>query len=47
MERKSGDDWVSACKKVVVVAGMRCAGRGRKTRYECEKEDTKVHAWFT
>ena len=35
VERKSGDDWV-------VVAGVRCAGRGRKTWYECVKEDMKV-----
>ena len=25
VERKSGDDWVSACRNVVV--GVRCAGR--------------------
>ena len=25
VERKSGDDWVSACRNVVV-AGVRCAG---------------------
>ena len=30
MERLSGDDWVSACRDVVV-AGVRCLGRGRKT----------------
>ena len=30
VERKSGDDWVSACRNVAV-AGVRCAGRGRKT----------------
>jgi len=30
MERKSGDDWVSACRNVVLT-GVRCAGRGRKT----------------
>ena len=30
MERKSEDDWVSTCRNVVV-AGVRCAGRGRKT----------------
>ena len=30
MERKNGDDWVSACRNVVV-AGVRCVGRGRKT----------------
>ena len=33
VERKSGDDWVSACRNVVV-ARVRCAGRGRKTWYE-------------
>ena len=27
MERKSEDDWGSACRNVVV-AGVRCAGRG-------------------
>ena len=26
----------------VVVAGVRCAGRGRKTWYECVKDDMKV-----
>ena len=41
MERKSEDDWVTACRNVVV-AGVRCAGRGRKTWYECLKEDMKV-----
>ena len=30
------NDWVSDCRNVVV-AGVRCAGRGRKTRYECVK----------
>ena len=30
VERKSGEDWMSACR-IVVVAGVRCAGRGRKT----------------
>ena len=30
VERKNRDDWVSACRNVVV-AGVRCAGRGRKT----------------
>ena len=38
MEHKSGDDWVSACRNVVV-AGVRCVGRGRKTCYECVKND--------
>ena len=39
--KKSGDDWVSACRNVVV-AGVRCAGRGRKTWYECVKDDMKA-----
>ena len=34
VERKSGDDWVSASRNVMV-AGVRCAGRGRKTWIEC------------
>ena len=38
MERKSGDDWVSACRNVVV-AGVRCVGRGRKTWRECVRDD--------
>ena len=41
VERKSGDDWVSACRNVVV-AGVRCAGRGKKTWYECVKDDMKA-----
>ena len=41
MEHQSGDDWVSACRNVVV-AGVRCAGRGRKTWYECVKDHMKV-----
>ena len=44
VERKSGDDWVSACRNVVV-AGVRCVGRGMKTRYECVKESMKG-TWF-
>ena len=40
VERKSKDDWVSACRHVVV-AGVRGVGRGRKTWYECVKEDMK------
>ena len=39
VESKSGDDWVSACRNVVV-AGVRCAGRGRMTWRECVKDDT-------
>ena len=30
VERKNGDDWISACRNVVV-AGVRCVDRGRKT----------------
>ena len=39
VERKNGDDWVPACRNVVV-AGKRCVGRGRKTWRECVKDDT-------
>ena len=38
VECKSGDDWVSACRNVVV-AGVRCVGRGRKTWRECVEDD--------
>ena len=38
VEHKNGDYWVSACRNVVV-AGVRCAGRGRKTWRECVKDD--------
>ena len=34
------DDWVSACRNAVV-AGARGAGRGRKTWYDCVKDDMK------
>ena len=48
VERKSGDDWVSACRNVVV-AGVRCAGRERKNWYECVKDDMNAlglhHEW--
>ena len=42
VERKREDDWVwvSACRHVVL-AGVRGVGRGRKTWYECVKEDMK------
>ena len=39
VERKNGDDWVSACRNVVV-SGVRCVGRGRKAWRECVKKDT-------
>ena len=38
VEHKSRDDWVSACRNVVV-AGVKCAGRGRKTWRKCVKDD--------
>ena len=38
VERKNGDDWVLACRNVMV-AEVRCAGRGRKTWRECVKVD--------
>ena len=41
VERKSGDDWVSACRNVVV-AGVRRAGRDRKTWRECVKDDLEA-----
>ena len=40
VERKSENDWVSACRNVVV-AGVRRAGRGRKTWYACVKDDMR------
>ena len=40
VECKSGDDWVSACRNVVV-AGVRRAGRSRKTRRECVEDDVE------
>ena len=38
VERKNANDWVSAFRNVVV-AGVRGAGRGRKTWRECVKDD--------
>ena len=38
VERKGGDDLVSACRNVVV-AGVRCAGKGRETWRECVRDD--------
>ena len=35
VECKNGDEWVSACKNVVM-AGVKCAGRGRKTWRVCK-----------
>jgi hypothetical protein len=39
VEPKSADDWVSACREVVVT-GVRGAGRDRKTWRECVKDDS-------
>ena len=44
LERRSVDDWVSACRKVEV-AGVGCKGRKdleRKTWKECVDNDMKV-----
>ena len=41
VERKNGDDWASACRNLVV-AGVRCVGRGRKTWRKCVKDDTDM-----
>src|SRR5437899_398898 len=38
VERKEADDWVSKCRNLVVVGGVR-KGRPRKTWMECVKED--------
>ena len=39
-ERKKGDDQLGVGCKNVVVAGVRCVGRDRKTRREFVKDDT-------
>ena len=41
LERKSVDDWVSACTKMEL-AGVRRIGRNRKTWRECVEDDMKV-----
>ena len=40
VERKEADDWVSKCRNLEVVGGVR-KGRPRKTWMECVKEDMK------
>ena len=40
VERKEADDWVSKCRNLVVVGGVK-KGRPRKTWMECVKEDMK------
>jgi hypothetical protein len=40
VERKSEDDWVSACRELVV-DGVKGRGRGKKTWMECIREDMR------
>ena len=42
LERKSVDDWVSACRRVEVAGVVRCKGRKGKTWKECVDDDMKV-----
>ena len=41
LKRKGVDNWVLACRNVVV-AGVRCVGRGRKTWGEYVKDNMKL-----
>ena len=41
LERKSVDDWVSACK-VLVVEGARGRGKSRKTWEQCVRDDMRL-----
>ena len=40
VERKNADDWVSECRNLEMVGGIR-KGRGKKTWIECVKTDMK------
>ena len=40
VERKEKDDWVAACRDLVI-DGTKGKGRGRKTWVECVKDDLK------
>ena len=40
VQRKNADDWVSECRNLEVVGGIR-KGRGKKTWIECVKTDMK------
>ena len=39
--RKEADDWVSKCRKLEVVGGVKKKGRSRKTWMECVTKDLK------
>ena len=41
LERKSVDDWVSSCRRLVV-EGARGQGRSRKTWEQCVEDDMKL-----
>ena len=41
LERKSVDDWVSSCRRLVV-EGVRGRGRSRKMWEQCVKDDLKL-----
>ncbi len=41
VERKNKDDWIAACRDVVVEGEKGRAGRGRKTLHECVVEDMR------
>ena len=41
VERKRGDDWVTACRELAV-DGVRGRGRGRKTWMQCVKGDMSL-----
>ena len=45
LERKSVDDWVSACRGLVV-EGTRGRGRCRKTWEQCVRDDMKLSGLF-
>ena len=45
LEHKSIDDWVSACRRLVV-EGARGRGRSRKTWEQCVKNDMKLELYW-
>ena len=46
LERKSVDDWVNFCIRLVV-EGARGRGKSRKTWEQCVKDDMKLGIWFS